>query len=90
MRELKVFKAKENKRLFIFLSYIELTEKWGYPVNENEIDNFPKYSAEVLSHINAKKLDLVLIDGRLRVACALKTIIECVDNFKLEILIHDF
>jgi hypothetical protein len=35
-------------------------------------------------------VDTVLVDGRFRVACTLRTILECHQNTNLRILIHDF
>lgn len=48
--------------------------KWGYPTDAASTDEMSRYSdyLPALGKEEAKKIDLVLIDGRFRVACALK------------------
>lgn len=80
----------ENKRLNIFLVNIGPTGKWGYPKSEDPQEIFEVYSSSVFDLVDKKSIDLAFIDGRFRVACTLKLILECHQNNKLRILIHDF
>jgi hypothetical protein len=78
------------RRMFIFYVDIGRTKQWGYPLGLISKDLFPNYSSLVYKKIKKSKIDTVLVDGRFRVACALKTIIECYSNEVLNIMIHDF
>jgi len=55
----------------------------GRPINNTKQNNFPLYSSAI---DNYKNIDVVLVDGRFRVACACKAVINRVQS----ILIHDF
>ncbi|MFC1969810.1 hypothetical protein ACFLVV_01160 [Chloroflexota bacterium] len=90
MRKYMILRYFENRRLFI--SYVDIgpTRKWGYPESNNLRNLFPAYSSNIFKAIDAKALDLALVDGRFRVACTLKIILECHKNNNLKILIHDF
>lgn len=91
MKSFKLIKdSVENKRLKLFLVDIGPTKSWGFPLDENDRELFPAFSSYIFSQINPAEIDTVLIDGRFRVACALKTILECRDNSGLKIMIHDF
>ena len=64
---------------------------WGFPTNICPIDNKIKYSSIITHYINrstANSLDLILIDGRFRVACALKA--HSVINKNCKIIFDDF
>ena len=80
----------ENKRLTIH--YIDLGPigEWGYPESNDHKNLFPNYSSSIFNVIGRNSIDIAIIDGRFRVACVLKIILECHQNNKLEILIHDF
>jgi len=78
----------QNGRLKCLYIDIGKTKDWGFPVDNSSKDRFPKYS-NVLSDKNVSKhIDVVLIDGRFRVACGLNTILNCSNN--TIIMIHDF
>lgn len=69
-----------NSNQNLIYADIGVTESWGYPVKYNKISNekikqFRKYS-DIPDYFTDCNLfpDLVLIDGRFRVACALKVI----------------
>ena len=81
---------ENNKRLFISPVDIGPIREWGYPESDNSRNLFPAYSSNIFKVIDATELDLALVDGRFRVACTLKIILECHTNNNLEILIHDF
>jgi hypothetical protein len=61
---------------------------WGRPIFKLLKFPWPKYSKSI--HSLADKPELILIDGRFRVACAIQTILFCVKNqLKPRILLHD-
>lgn len=67
------------------------TKEWGYPVDLRAADQFPDYSRSI--HAHDRPFDLVLVDGRFRVACTLETIdylVEKGDLATARIFIHDF
>ena len=66
------------------------TGEWGYPKSNDQPHLFEKYSSDIFYLVPAHNLDLVLIDGRFRVACTLKSIMVCHANPGFRILIHDF
>ncbi len=90
MRKYLILRLPEQKRVFIFPVDIGPTEKWGRPASEKSEHLFESYSSAIFNEIDTQEIDLVLIDGRFRVACTLKTILECQNNNELRILIHDF
>lgn len=59
---------------------------WGYPQNESKKFNWPSYSQAIC--ISKYIPDLVLIDGRFRVACAIQVMIHCHES--TIICIHDY
>ena len=61
-------KLVKDKVKFILVDLNSKKNNWGYPaINDNTI--MAKYSDAIL---NIKNIDYILIDGRFRVACALK------------------
>jgi hypothetical protein len=90
IRNYLIIKFQENRRLFIIHIDIGQTKEWGFPIDNLCIDLFQNYSSTIFNVIDVSTIDRVLIDGRFRVACTLKTILECNKNTNLEILIHDF
>lgn len=90
MMEYFILRYSKDKRLHIFHIDIGPTKAWGYPKSNDNQDLFEAYSSKVFESIDSKSIDLVLIDGRFRVACTLKTILSCHENKDLKILIHDF
>lgn len=89
MRKFTLIKLREKKRLHIVAVDIGPTRKWGFPASEEYHDRFPAYSSDVFNLIDSQLIDLTLVDGRFRVACVLKIILECHGNQNLKILIHD-
>ena len=80
----------EGTRLFILHVDIGPTVAWGFPESDQFRDRFSDYSSNIFQIIDSSDIDSVFIDGRFRVACALKVILECHLNDALQILIHDF
>ncbi|MEQ1857388.1 MAG: hypothetical protein ABL963_13085 [Longimicrobiales bacterium] len=78
--------AQVAGRLTFHVVDIGATSKWGYPVDDSKKRQWPTYSQGVFSRPSDH--DLVLVDGRFRVACALSSILNTPDDCR--ILIHDF
>lgn len=76
------------------IDYVDIgpTKAWGYPVDNTHRDKFPRYSQAILQH--DKAFDLILIDGRFRVACTLNAIKQTLQKQKnlddTTLFIHDF
>jgi len=77
--------AGEQARLHMKWVDIGRTREWGNPANSTRRSDWPNYSAAICKE--STKPDTVLVDGRFRVACALKAAL-CAPAAKL--LIHDF
>lgn len=60
--------------------YVDIgpTKEWGYPVDHGAVARWPNYSLQVWDALQAQGIlpNLVLVDGRFRVACALATILH--------------
>lgn len=78
--------ALSTGKLVFHIIDIGETITWGYPKNKSKEHLWPNYSLSVFS--KTSKHDLVLVDGRFRVACTLNAILNtppyCI------IIIHDF
>jgi hypothetical protein len=61
---------------------------YGYPLDDSRREAWPRYHEAVWDDAGACEADLVLIDGRFRVACALAAIARCRPHAVL--LFHDF
>ena len=73
-------------RLAFHVIDIGETSKWGYPIDASKKHLWPNYSLGVFSRPSTH--DLVLVDGRFRVACTLSSILSTPDDCR--ILLHDF
>lgn len=49
------------------------TKKWGFPVNQEMASRYPRYPLSIWQSSGFKHPDVVLVDGRFRVGCALAT-----------------
>ncbi len=90
MRKYLFFRFFENRRLQIFPVDIGPVRDWGYPKSEDFRGSFTRYSADIFQSVDSKLIDLALVDGRFRVACTLRIVLECHKNSRIKILIHDF
>ncbi len=90
MQQYLVIRRHQHKRLHIFHSDLGPTRDWGYPVTDKNQHLFEAYSSNIFKQIDSKAIDTALVDGRFRVACTLKIIMECHMNQDVKILIHDF
>lgn len=68
------------------------TKEWGFPVSMQQASKFPAYSKAIHQHQQA--FDLILVDGRFRVACAMAAIQHILEHSEepqeARIFIHDF
>ncbi len=68
------------------------TGKWGMPVGNDSAERFPDYSQAIDKHTTA--FDLILVDGRFRVACTLKAILHILEHSdepqNARVFLHDF
>lgn len=90
MKSYKFIKNNLDKRLSIYYIDIGPTKGWGYPVDESKNENFHKFSSEIFKLTDPSIYDLILVDGRFKVACTLQSILNCQNNKNLKILIHDY
>lgn len=91
MNKYAIIKEHSTNRLRIFLEDIGPTKDWGYPVDDSHKELFPNFSKNVFDQIPIKDIDLILIDGRFRVACTLMSIIQCYENrTNVHLMIHDY
>lgn len=81
-----VVEALESGKLTLNVIDIGKTGLWGFPVNKEKKHLWPNYSLSVFS--KKSEHDLVLVDGRFRIACTLNAILNTPRNCK--IIIHDF
>lgn len=68
------FMKNNNKFINLYIDIKTNPNNWGYPINNSDTTNWISYSniINVLNPELLSKLDLILIDGRFRVACCLK------------------
>lgn len=68
------------------------TKEWGLPVSGEFQHHFSKYSQAI--HYHKQPFDLILVDGRFRVACTIASIIHITEHMHNQemarIFIHDF
>lgn len=90
MRKYLFLRFYEDRRLHVYPVYIGPVGDWGYPVSGDHRELFERYSSSVYQFVDSNLIDLILVDGRFRVACTLKAILSCHENSSVRILIHDF
>ncbi len=73
-------------KLHLHYADVGPVRKWGAPVDNQAAGRWNTYYTSVWKKV-AGKPDLVLVDGRWRVACVARAIIECPGS---TIVIHDF
>ena len=89
MKEYFYIRRMEKSRLKLFHVNIGRTKKWGFPSDNSQANLFPEYSSELFRKAD-KVADTILIDGRFRVACTLKAILEYYNHKNTRYIIHDF
>ena len=87
MIEPQIQNEMKSGKLAIHVIDIGDITKWGFPRSIDKIDLWPNYSLNPFTN-QENNYDLVFVDGRFRVACALSSILntskDCI------IMIHDF
>lgn len=85
-------KKKLGERCQVKAVDIGPTGDWGYPVSLKNTDLFASYSKAIFNH--SLDFDLVLVDGRFRVACVVSAIQHTLQHAEKSedkrIFIHDF
>ncbi|MDB2407712.1 hypothetical protein N9W17_04205 [Jannaschia sp.] len=61
---------------------------WGNPADTSNAYNWPTYYTDIWAELGDARPDIVLVDGRFRVACVLQTLLMCPPE--TIIVIHDF
>ena len=64
------------------------TGGWGRPADASCQDRWPSYYEQVWERPASSDADLYLVDGRFRVACFMKTLLNC--RADAVIMIHDY
>ena len=80
--------AEASGRLRLRHADIGAVGGFGYPRDEAKRDAWPGYYESVWDDADAVETDLVLVDGRFRVACALEAMARCRPHAVM--LFHDF
>jgi len=84
----EVSQAEAGGRLHLIDADIGATGEYGMPVDASARERWPRYYQTVWTDPATVEADLVLIDGRFRVACALEALARCRPHTIL--LFHDF
>ena len=77
------------------LDFVDMgpTDTWGTPLSTEKSAEWPRYVSQPWSRVGSgDRVDLVLVDGRFRVACCLYSVQQLVERGWTEtpILFHDF
>ena len=80
-------KAVEEGQVQFFHINIGPVRAWGFPRDQSLQENWPKYYLDIWKEVS-QPIDLVFIDGRFRVACALQSLSHINKNTK--VIMHDF
>jgi hypothetical protein len=78
----------ESGRLVVHHADIGPTRKLGYPEDRSRINEWSTYWQSAWELVNPGDVDLVVVDGRFRVACALNAILK--GSQDLTVVVHDF
>ena len=83
----RIRRAVRNRRLQFHHADLGPVRKFGYPVFSPTSEQAARYHSLIWAKVEGATIDLVLIDGRFRVACAIEALRHCP---KAAIVIHDF
>ena len=70
-RYLEAHPPAQNTQVDVIWSNIGDTKQWGHPIDQTEWQKFSRYPLGVWTRKDFKNPDIVLVDGRFRVGCAL-------------------
>lgn len=91
MKKYSIVKHNLGNRLTIQYEDIGPTKSWGFPVGNDHKEKFPNFSSGIFKTKSSDLFDLILVDGRFRVACVLAIILNRKSNLDdLTILVHDY
>lgn len=82
----KASKQIDNKVIFNYIDINADETKLGLPKDKSKIKNWPTYS-NIINNYNID-FDLILVDGRFRVACCLASFLKMKNDSHL--LLHDY
>lgn len=85
LQEWDIISSNASRLTFMHIN-LGKTGQWGYPSEKDKKDLFPNFSTLPFQH--QTDYDVIFIDARFRVACALQAISHSKKNVK--ILMHDF
>jgi len=75
---------------------IGLTKEWGYPVfsrkTRERINKWKNYAQAPWVYLNSHLIqpNMIVVDGRFRVACTLESLLNLADDSKCKILVDDY
>ncbi len=81
-----IMAAQNAGRLHFKFIDIGPTRMWGYPKNRSKIHLWPNYALTGFGQ--GMSWDLILVDGRFRVACVILAALEA--SARCRVLVHDF
>ena len=81
-------RAQEQGRLTLLRADIGQIGFIGGPRKDSARERWPDYARTPWGHIDAGQLDLILVDGRFRVACILESVLRV--EHRTLIAVHDF
>jgi hypothetical protein len=83
---------EESGRIVFEAHYVDIgpTKEWGWPIDSSKASQWPRYCQAPWKSLGARRSrpDLVLIDGRFRVACFLATLLNA--DFGTHVLFDDY
>jgi hypothetical protein len=84
------FCADKNLRIKPHLVHVDVGPlgDWGYPSDPGSRAKWPDYHSSIWTNAMTKEVDLILIDGRFRVACFMQAVLHA--NPDVLIMFHDF
>lgn len=82
--------AAKGTKITPRLVYVDIgpTGDWGTPTDPKTNARWPNYYEQIWQDPDTAKSDLFLVDGRFRVACFMRILLNCEEDST--ILIHDF
>lgn len=74
----QISQIEQTGRIQLLHANLGETGAWGYPIDSNNIANWPSYYTGAWAAVRAKGVDpdLVLIDGRFRIPCFLYSLLH--------------
>jgi hypothetical protein len=83
----RIRRAVESSRLCFHHSDLGPVTEWGWPVRPPTAEQAAAYYSAIWSRVDSATVDLVLVDGRFRMACVVEALRRCPTT---TIVVHDF